>query len=53
MKLRQKQITRAELILDDIEILIESKQKLDKKDLEALKFMILNLREEIENEQKI
>lgn len=53
MKLRQKQITRAELILDDIEVLIESKKKLDKKDLEALKFMIVNLREEIKNEQKI
>ena len=54
MKLRQqqRQITRAELILDDVEVLLKSKTKLNEDDLKALKFMIKNLKEELKNEQK-
>ena len=55
MKLRQqqRQITRAELILDDVEVLLKSKVILNEDDLKALKFMIKNLKEELKNEQKI
>ena len=59
MKLRQKQITRMETILNSIEEKIEQMEQQDyitfdlEKDLRSLQAMLDDLREEIENEQKI
>jgi tetrahydromethanopterin S-methyltransferase subunit G len=57
MKLRQQQITKIESILNSIEEKIEQ-MELDlygvpEKDLRSLQAMLDDLREEIENEQKI
>ena len=59
MKLRQQQITRAEQILNDLERKLEEMEQQDyitfdlEKDLRNLQSMLDDLREEIENEQKI
>ena len=59
MKLRQQQITRMETILNSIEEKIEQMEQQDyitfdlEKDLRSLQAMLDDLREEIENEQKI
>ena len=59
MKLRQQQITRAEQILSDLERKVEEMEQQDyitfdlEKDLRSLQAMLDDLREEIENEQKI
>ena len=59
MKLRQQQITRAEQILNDLERKLEEMEQQDyitfdlEKDLRSLQAMLDDLREEIENEQKI
>ena len=59
MKLRQQQITRAEQILNDLERKLEEMGQQDyitfdlEKDLRSLQAMLDDLREEIENEQKI
>ena len=59
MKLRQQQITRAEQILNDLERKLEQMEQQDyitfdlEKDLRSLQAMLDDLREEIENEQKI
>ena len=59
MKLRQQQITRMETILNSIEEKIEQMEQQDyitfdlEKDLRSLQSMLDDLREEIENEQKI
>jgi hypothetical protein len=59
MKLRQQQITRAEQILSDLERKVEQMEQQDyitfdlEKDLRSLQAMLDDLREEIENEQKI
>jgi len=59
MKLRQQQITRMETILNSIEEKLEQMEQQDyitfdlSKDLRSLQAMLDDLREEIENEQKI
>ena len=59
MKLRQQQITRVEQILNDLERKVEEMEQQDyitfdlEKDLRGLQAMLEDLREEIENEQKI
>ena len=59
MKLRQQQITRTEQILNDLERKLEEMEQQDyitfdlEKDLRSLQAMLDDLREEIENEQKI
>jgi len=59
MKLRQQQITRVEQILSDLERKVEEMEQQDyitfdlEKDLRSLQAMLDDLREEIENEQKI
>ena len=59
MKLRQKQITRVEQILNDLERKVEEMEQQDYitydlgKDLQNISFMIDMLREEIKDEQKI
>ena len=59
MKLRQQQITRMETILNSIEEKLEQMEQQDyitfdlEKDLRSLQAMLDDLREEIENEQKI
>ena len=59
MKLRQQQITRVEQILNDLERKLEQMEQQDyitfdlEKDLRNLQSMLDDLREEIENEQKI
>ena len=59
MKLRQQQITRAEQILNDLERKLEEMEQQDyitfdlEKDLRSLQAMLDDLREEIEDEQKI
>ena len=59
MKLRQQQITKMETILNSIEEKLEQMEQQDyitfdlEKDLRSLQAMLDDLREEIENEQKI
>ena len=59
MKLRQQQINRAEQILSDLERKVEEMEQQDyitfdlEKDLRSLQAMLDDLREELNNEQKI
>ena len=59
MKLRQQQINKAEQILSDLERKVEEMEQQDyitfdlEKDLRSLQAMLDDLREELNNEQKI